>query len=169
MHPTLRKMLYLALIFFVIFVALQPYNYFCNYSNKCQGIYLSELFPSPEGETQISAIMEIKNLRNDIIFETEEPKIIYTVSGKKNIANYRIENNSDKTIRFRPEFYVEPKEFKKYVIRRECLCFREYKLRRGEVILVHSSFKIDPAIEKDPIFIRDKPNIRIGYLAKKTD
>lgn len=164
MNPILRRLLYLALIFFVILVLLQPYNRFCSSSGKCEGIYLSDFIPHHEGDLQISILMEAQNKRGDIDFETVEPQLIYTVSGRKNIANYRIRNTSNHTVIFRPKFYVEPQEFTKYLIRRECLCSREFKIKKGETIVVRSIFKIDPEIEKDPAFNKDKPYIRIGYI-----
>lgn len=166
MHPILRRLLYLALIFFVIFVGLQPYNRFCNYSGKCNGIYLTDLIPGQEGKVPINAILEVRNQRGDFTFEVDEPQIIFTVSGRVNTGNYRIQNTENHTVTFRPEFYVQPKAFEKYVIRRECLCFREYSVKKGESLLVRSVFKIDSAIEKDPLFNKNEPNIVVGYSVK---
>ncbi len=165
MNPILRRLLYLSLIFFVIFVVLQPYNRFCSYSGKCEGIYVSDLVWQREGNLQINIIMEAQNKRADIDFETIDPKLIYTVSGRKNIANYRITNTSNNTVIFRPKFYVEPQSLAQYLIRRECLCSQEYSVKKGQTLVVRSIFKIDPAIEKDLLFNKDQPIIRIGYIA----
>ncbi|MDX2082607.1 MAG: cytochrome c oxidase assembly protein [Rickettsiales bacterium] len=163
MHPFLRKIVLLALIFFAIFCILQPYNRFCINSGKCNEIYLSDLIPDREGKTQINIIAEVKNYRTDLDFALQNPQPISTVSGKKNIVNYRIQNLTDHNITFRPDFYVEPKEFEDYVIRRACLCAREYEIKKGETIFLRSVFKIDRRIDDDLILKENNNSVKIGY------
>ncbi len=163
MHPVLRKFVYLALTFLVLLVALQPYNRFCNFSGKCSAIYLSDLLPTTEGGTQILVVMEAMNYRSDLDFEVFEPRTLNTVSGKKNTVTYRVKNLSDHEIKFRPEFYVEPKEFEKYVSRQECLCFREHLIKKGEELILPTTFKLKSEIDADPIFKETDAQFRIGY------
>lgn len=166
MPKILRTLLYLALIFFVIFLLSQPYNWFCHSSGKCDGIYLSDFAIEKEGEYQIITLLEVKNYRTDISFEAKEPRLIYTTTGKKNVVNYQIRNLTNTKIKFRPKFYIEPKQFDKYLIRRDCLCFREYNLDAGETLDLHSIFKFDSTLELDPEFNKNGMQIRIGYEAR---
>jgi cytochrome c oxidase assembly protein Cox11 len=166
MPPLLRKLVYLALIFLVILVGLQPYNRFCQSSGKCQTVYVSDFLPSPEGNVEINIVAEVLNYRSDIDFEVFSHSDPTTVSGRKNTVTYSVRNISNQEVKFRPEFYVEPKELEKYVVQRECLCFREYTLKKGEELMLSSVFKIKSGIENDPIFKKMEGEIRIGYTQK---
>lgn len=166
MHPILRWSLYLSLIIFVGFVAIRPYNWFCKISTKCTEINIADLMPSVEGNQPIRAAMEARNYRADIEFEVIDPKMINTVSGRKNTVTYSVKNLSDHTVKFRPEFSVEPKEFKEYVARQECLCFREYSLAKGESMVIPASFKFKSAIDEE-LTKKKIDLIQIIYTAKK--
>lgn len=164
MNKFLKTLLYVALIFFVIFVAIQPYNWFCNLSKKCSAVKISKIFNEKEGNRQINIFMEAIDLRDDLDFEVVDPKMIMTVSGRDNKVFYRVTNLSKKTVTFRPQFRIEPAEYAKYVDREECLCFREYKIETGEELLLPASFKIKGKINSENA---DKSlNIRLIYTAK---
>ncbi len=164
MHPILRQLVYLALIFFLILSAIPPYNWICKISEKCNGFTLENFLPSTQGNKPITAFMEVVNNRQDIEFEVIEPKMLNTVSGKKNSVIYRVKNVSNHTIKFRPEFSVEPKEMVKYISRQECLCFREYSIKRGETIELPATFKFKSKIDKD--FADKDVAVRMIYTAK---
>ncbi len=165
MNKFLKALLYTALIFFVIFAAIQPYNWFCNLSKKCSAVKVSKFLSEKEGNRQITIFMEAIDLRDDIDFEVLDPKMIMTVSGRDNKVFYRVTNLSNKTVNFRPEFRIEPSDYAKLVDREECLCFREYKIEKGEELILPASFKIKGKINKEPA---DKNlTIRLIYTAKK--
>ena len=167
MSPVLRALLYLALTFFAIFLAIKPYNWFCQISEKCHELVLANLIPEAEGNHQIKVLMEARDEREDIDFEVVEPKMFNTVSGRKNETTYRIKNITKHSVKFRPEFSVEPKEFTKYINRQECLCFREYKIEEGEQIIVPASFYIKGKINAEDAN-KENLTIRIIYTAKKS-
>lgn len=167
MNPILRSLVYLALIFFTIFVAIKPYNWICHLSKKCNEIVFDNLIPGVEGNQEITAIMEVIDQRDDIEFEVDEPKMLHTVSGRKNIVTYHIQNISKDTVKIRPKFSVEPKEAEKYISRQECLCFREYKLKKGEAILVPTSFKFKSKLDQEIAEKKIGSKIRIIYTATK--
>lgn len=164
MRPITRFFLYSFGIFFILFVALQPFNWFCQISRKCQKVYLLDLIPSFEGDTKINVVLEIKNFRKDLEFIVNDVDTITTVSGRKNTVNYKVKNNSNRVIKFKPKFYTEPKSLSKYINSRDCLCFEEYKLQKGEELDLQASFRIDADVEKDGDFTGLENNtIVVGY------
>ena len=165
MSPILRALVYLALIFFTIFVAVKPYNWVCRFSKKCNEIVFDNFIPSIEGNQEITTIMEAVDQRDDVEFEVDEPKILYTVTGRKNVVTYHIKNISRDTIKIRPKFSVEPKEAEKFISRQECLCFREYKLKRGETIVVPTSFTFKSKLEQAIAEKKISTTIKITYTA----
>jgi cytochrome c oxidase assembly protein Cox11 len=166
MHPKLRNISYALAAIIIILLALQPYNRLCQYSGRCSQIYLSDLLPSREGTETITAFMEVLNYRSDLDFEVFEPRNLETVSGRKNTVTYRIKNLTDRTIKFRPQFSVQPKELEKYLVRSECLCFREHTLKKGEELILPTIFKFKSAISKDQVFKDNFREIRIIYSLK---
>ena len=151
MNPILRRLLYLALLFFMILTVIYPYNWFCKMSAKCDEIVYSNWIPTTEGNRQITALMEVHNKSTDIDFEVDEPKMLNTVSGRKNQVFYRIQNISNHKVKFRPQFLVEPKEFAKFVSRDGCLCFKEYTIKQGEELILPVSFKFKSKINDEAV------------------
>ncbi len=165
MSPILRRLLYVTLACFLLLALLNPYNWICRMSGKCNEIILSNILPTVEGNRQITVVMEAINQRSDIEFEAIDPKLFLTVSGRKNSTTYRVKNLSDQTVKFRPEFTIEPKEMSKYISRDQCLCFREYKIKKGEEIILPVSFRLKSKIDQDQT-IKPGLMIRLVYTAK---
>lgn len=161
MHPTLRIAVRITLFFLIIFVAVQPFNLFCKITSKCQPFYFSYYLPKLEGKTPINVALEVTNYRKDLDFSASEPAIA-TVGGRKNIATYFVKNLSDREIRFRPALQIEPENLDKYVIRYECLCSNEYKLKKNEFLELKMRFEISKKIEKEQGFLEDGV-IKIRY------
>ncbi len=166
MHPKLRLFLRLAVICAVIFFAIQPFNWFCNISKKCQPIDISFSLPFNEGKEKINVAMEISNYRQDLEFTALKPQIL-TVTGRKNTVNYRAKNISTHKIKFRPTLTIEPENFDEYIKRYGCLCAQEYSLDPGEEITLKMSFALDKKLTADE-FYRSKENmvIKIRYSVK---
>ena len=164
MHPILRRLVYLSLIFFLILAVIPPYNWICKMSGKCSGIVFENFLPSTEGNKEITAFMEVMNYRQDIEFEVVDPKMLHTVSGRKNSVIYHVKNLAGHAVKFRPEFSVEPKEMAKYISRDECLCFREYSMKKGEEIELPATFTFKSKIDKD--FAGKDITVRMIYTAK---
>lgn len=163
MRPLTRFFIYSIALFLVIIIAMKPYNWFCQVSTKCQKVYVSDLFPSFEGNNDIDIVLEIKNYNADLDFLIMGYDTISTVSGRKNVVKYQIKNLTDNTINFRPKFYIEPKKLAKYVNLTDCLCFEKYSIDGGKELNLQASFKIDSDI--DELFLEEEAlDITIGYI-----
>lgn len=172
MHPLIRILFRGALLFLLLFALIQPFNWFCNISQKCQPFYFSYYFPKTQGTEPIDVSFEITNYRDDLEFSALEPNLT-TVTNKKNIVTFYAKNLSNRLIKFRPNLQIDPANFDEYVIRYECLCMREYKLKKGESLELKMRFEIDAAIENEEKFIVDNSaksktdrTIKIKYRIK---
>lgn len=142
MHPVLKIILRLAIIFAVIFTVIQPYNWFCQIERSCEPFYFSYYYPKREGIKPITIRFVIQNYREDLDF-TVDQQTLETVSGRKNTVTYHAKNLSNRVIRFRPKLQVRTESFAKYLTRYECPCFHEYKLKKGEEIELKMKFMVD--------------------------
>ncbi len=158
MRPITRFFLYFVLIFCVLLpVALRPYNWFCQSSGKCQKIYLSDFLPSFEGSTKIKINLEAISYRKDLTFMVYGYDTITTVSGRKNVVNYKVKNLSNRDMSFRPKFTVTPQDVEGLVKRRDCLCFEEHIIKKGEELNLQSSFELES--EADDYFLQEKGDV----------
>lgn len=143
---------------------MRPYNWFCQVSNKCAKIYISDFMPSIEGNIDINIVLEAINYNNKLDFIVDGYDTITTVSERKVVVKYKVKNLSKKDINFRPKFSVTPEEFTKYIKRNDCLCFEDHEIEAGKEITLQFSFRIDSDIEEDPNFYNNEnQSIRIGY------
>lgn len=171
MSPKLRPFFYLAAAILIIFIAIKPYNWFCQLTSKCQQFYLSELMErddNAEGAQNINIIFQVKNT-NPKVSLTASNHAISTLTGKYITVDYKAKNLYDGMAKFKIQFYVKPKELEEWVKRRDCLCFNTYKLKNGETIDLHSSFKIIKGIETSEYFDLNKDakmEIIIGYVVR---
>lgn len=166
MNPLLRLLIRCAVIFAIIYAAIQPFNWYCQLTQKCKSFNLAETFSfEKEGFTSIKVDFEVTSYREDLEFLPLESSII-TVTGRKNSMTYHAKNLSTHMIRFRPTLKVEPQVFEQYITRYECLCSHVYKLKVGEAIQPEMRFAISSKILENPLFKEmrqnDKP-IKIRY------
>jgi cytochrome c oxidase assembly protein Cox11 len=174
MNPKLRPFAYFLLSILFLFLLTKPYNWFCNFSKRCPQIYISELLPSREGKINIQAEVEVRNYRRDIEFEALDPLEFNTVSGRTIIVKYRIKNISEKFIKFRPKFYAESNNAKRFdllefVRSYECLCFKDIKLKANQEVVVQSILKFDPYMESYMEEIFEGSNVmdvKFGYILR---
>lgn len=136
-HLTIR----LALIFTVIFIALQTFNGFCKITQKCSPFYFSYYLHEEEGNNPYKVVFGIDNPNANLQFEAIEPSIT-TVANRNNVATYRIKNISNHFINFRIKLHVDPEIAKNDVIIYQCLCDSSYKLKKGEERILEMKFKI---------------------------
>lgn len=160
-----RLTIRLVIIFIVITVAAQPYNWYCQLTQNCQPFYWSYYIPKTEGTQPINVEMEITSYREDLEFRVENPSLT-TVSNRKNIAIYHMKNLSDHPISVRPKLQIEPANLEKYITRYECLCFHEYKLKKGEEITLKMRFEIKEEIYRDSTFNEAGSRVKIRYRVK---
>ena len=153
MHPLIRILFRLIALFLVIFMLVQPFNWFCKISGKCQPFYFSYYIPSQQGIEPIEVSFEVTNLRSDLDLAADRSPIT-TVSGKKNSVIYYAKNISDHEVNFRPRLIVEPESLDKYITRYQCLCSNDYTLKPGEQKTLEMRFAINHKIEKDAVFKR---------------
>ncbi len=163
MRPIFRIPLYGALILLLFFVLAQPYNIFCNLTKKCEALYLSSLLPVREGKEPINIVYEVNSRRGDMDFIPVE-KELETVTGRKNIVHYKVTNVAKHLIRFRPIFYVKPDKVLRFIDRNDCICYHEYKLKKGETIELKLEYRINSDFDKmrDELKV-DKDPIVIGF------
>jgi cytochrome c oxidase assembly protein Cox11 len=147
MSPIFRIFLRIAVVLFVLFFAIQPYNWFCALTSSCESFHLSSLIPKKEGTMPLEVFLEIRSYNQNLVFEPLEPSVT-TVTNKKTTVTYRVKNTSKRVIRFRPNLIVEPKSFEKYLVRYECLCSHLYKLKGGEERELTMRFEISDDIDE---------------------
>ncbi len=143
---------YIIALIVLAFIALQPYNYFCNFSNKCQPIYISSYLPEIKGKEEVSLIFVSISKNPDIEINANTPHLI-TLTGKTNSITYNIINTSERAVEFKPQMEITPNIFQKYWIRYECLCSKKYHLKPNETLQITMRFKVDRSIEQDQEFI----------------
>lgn len=160
MNPALLLTIRLLAVLLIAFFAIQPFNWFCQISQKCQPFFLSYYFPKEIGKRirlSVNALDYSDKVEFTVIKPDEE-----TYTNNKESAIYHVKNISKKTINFRPTLIVEPKYVAKYLIRYQCLCLHKYRLKAGEEIEMKMEFMIDKKIENDERFNKDEL-INIGY------
>ena len=160
MNPLLLIAIRFAAILTIAFFAIQPFNWFCQISQKCQPFFLSYYFPKEIGK-QIKLSVNALDYSEKVEFTVLKPEG-ESYTNWKTLAIYHVKNISKKTINFRPALIVEPKYVEKYLIRYQCLCLHKYRLKAGEEIDMKMEFMIDKKIENDERFNKDEL-INIGY------
>jgi cytochrome c oxidase assembly protein Cox11 len=168
MNKYLKILLYVTLFFSLVFISIQPYNRFCNLSNKCEGIYFFDLFEKKSNQT-INLIFEAENNDPNISIEVLEQKTATTNLNQKFTIIYQIHNKSNRKMIVRPNLLVKPANLEKYLIKRECLCFKKHKLAVKEAIIVKAVFKISSDIAKEENFNLEKDFLSVGYSIDKTN
>ncbi len=146
------------------FIMIQPFNYICKFTNKCDPIILSFYLPKKIGQEEFRIIFEAKDNHEDIDFSVLE-KSVTKKTGSDLKIYYEAANFTDHDIEIRPMPYIIPQEAKKYVKFYECLCFKKHKVKKGQVVKLPVLLRLDPAIETDPYF-EDIPAVRVGYEVK---
>lgn len=147
MHPLLALIIRAAIIFTILFLIIQPYNWYCRISQKCQGFHTTSFLPKIEGKDPIDVFFEVTNTDDDIIFESNY-SVIQTVFNRVNTVSFTAENLSNRIIFFKPRLVVSPEDYEKHINLIDCLCFHEYKVKPGEKITMEMKFSIDTSIVK---------------------
>ncbi|OFW80433.1 MAG: hypothetical protein A2887_03370 [Alphaproteobacteria bacterium RIFCSPLOWO2_01_FULL_40_26] len=163
MHPLIRLTIRLAIISFIIVAAIQPFNWFCQLTQKCQPFYFSYYIPKHQGWTPIDIVIETTNYYENIEFSAQEPAIT-TFPNKKTAILYNIKNLGKTPVRIRPKLIVEPQYAEKYLTKYECLCMREIRLKAKEEKELKMEFEINREIEHDAEFEKNPDKvIKIRY------
>ena len=125
----------------IILFAIQPYNWFCKISSKCESLEISRLLPTFEGDEPVNVVFEITNYREGLKL-VPEIDMITTVKGRINEVTYHVKNTSNKLIKFRTVFEANPKKIIPHIKRHQCLCYQRYKLKKGEELTLKASFTL---------------------------
>jgi cytochrome c oxidase assembly protein Cox11 len=147
MNPFVRLTIRLVIIFAIIFVAIQPYNWFCGITSKCTPFYFSYYLNGREGKFPVNVNFGVRNFRESLEFEAINQNIS-TFTNRNNTITYRVKNNSNRFIRFRIKLKVMPTFLEKDVTIYQCLCGKEYKLLKGEERILEMKFKVNKRIEE---------------------
>lgn len=168
MNPLLKLIIRFAIVFVVIFIAIQPYNWFCGLTQKCDSFHFSYLIPKKEGFDQFKFQLGAINYSGKFSFESVD-KTLSTVINRKNTIHYHAKNLSKKTVYLRPKLLITPPEFEPHIKIYDCLCSKVYKLKKGEEIDLKMTFVIKSSINDLPL-IEDYRNtekiIGLGYFVK---
>ena len=148
MHPYLKISLKLLVAFAVIFFLVQPFNWYCQLTQKCQPFYLTYYFPKKEGTQTITAFISGQSRFRDIDFVSDR-YAVETVANRKNIVKFTLKNNSKKITYVFPKMTVNPPSAKDYIINYECPCFQSFRLKPKEVLIVNYEFEFNDKIEND--------------------
>jgi cytochrome c oxidase assembly protein Cox11 len=163
MHPVIRFFIRITIILAIILFAIQPFNWFCQISQSCKPFFFSYYIPKQKGDIAIDVIFEVMNYNEALHFYNEKSNLT-TFTNSKNIITYHAKNTSEKPISFRPKLIIEPEYAEKYLIRYQCLCMQELKLKKGETANLKMEFEIDKKIENDENFKKqNEKKITIRY------
>ena len=143
------------------FLMIQPFNYICRLTDKCYPIILSYYLPKSTGKERYEVFFMTKDRSKELQF-TAASRYAVVHAGEDFSVIYRVKNISDHDIKFRPMPYMIPDEASKFIKFYECLCFREHKIKAGEVTTFAVRMNLDRAIEKDPLFAQSR-TIVMGY------
>jgi cytochrome c oxidase assembly protein Cox11 len=175
MNQFLSLAIRLAVIFAVIFFLVQPYNWFCQITQKCSPFFFSYLIPSFEGKNPIEIELIAKNYNREIEFTALQPHIT-TVSNRIVTATYKIKNVSGRFVRFRIKLIPEgPVAANEYTTIYQCLCNKEYKLVKGEEKILEMKLKLNSDLDKalfenknfDQKYYKKAETIKISYEVLK--
>ena len=158
MNPFLKFILRLSALFLLIFVIVQPYNWFCKLTENCKIIEFSNYIPRSEGTNNVTFNFQTLNRDKNIKFFANQNEL-RTVANRRNIVKFTIKNNGKRFIEFSPRMIIEPQSAAKYIKRSQCLCFKKYKLKSGESKILEMEFMVSKKIDKEQL----KEN---GLLAK---
>ena len=143
------------------FLMIQPFNLICRATDKCQPIILSYYLPKFTGKEQYEIFFLAKDRSKEVRLEVLSRSAIIA-SGADAAVEYKLINVTDHDVKIVPRPFITPDEAAKYIKFYECLCSREHKVKKGESIKMVARFRLDRAIENDPLFT-DNHNIALGY------
>jgi len=94
-----------------------------------------------------------QNFHEMIDFEILSKDTIATYTNKTMVINYKVTNNYQKIVYFRPKLKIWPPQFEQYIEKYQCLCMEEQNIRAGESKTLKMVFAISDEIESDPLFV----------------
>jgi cytochrome c oxidase assembly protein Cox11 len=156
-----KIVVYLVAILLIALLLIKPFNFFCNLSSKCHPIILSYYLPTKKGTQNFEVNFEAKNHLSSVEFKALSQKTMIR-TGQNITIIFTAKNLSNYPIKIRPEYFIEPENANKYITRYECLCLKEHTIMVGQEIQMPFRIKIDPEIEKDQYFTKNKI-INIGF------
>ena len=137
-------------MFLLAFASVPLYNLFCKvtgYGGTVQEtLYPSEIVIDKEIKVRFNADKE-KNL--GVYFQPVKRSIV-TKLGKTNSIEYKITNNSNKTIEAIASYNVTPQKAGIYFNKLDCFCYEENTILPGETISLPVTFFISPNLQDDP-------------------
>ncbi len=148
MPPLLRIGIRIALAIIIICFIIQPYNWFCHLSQSCRPFYFSYYLPKKEGKKEFDMEFLTTSYREDIKFFAQEAAI-KTPTNRKHVVTFHIQNLSKKFISIRPKLIITPKEVEKYLVRYQCPCLQQLKLKGLEEKTLTLEFEIDKKFEDE--------------------
>jgi cytochrome c oxidase assembly protein Cox11 len=166
--PLLRPVVKTVIFIFIGFMAIQPYNWICKASDKCEGFYLVDLFdllPKFGKKVQANILVDVVNNREALTLEALEVVAARNIDGSIQSFQFKAKNNTNSNLEFELDFFVEPRTLEKYIIKRHCLCSARQKLKPNQEKILTMKLKIDNDIIDDSNFRVDE-GLRIGYRVK---
>ena len=154
-HKFTKNTIYICLgIALIIFLAIQPYNLFCKVTKNCRQLGFSNIIPAKIGAQKIDFEFGFEmdeDLAKKISIEILQENIV-AISGK-DIENFYIAKNSgEENLILGSMFQVKPKWVNEYLVRSECICFKEQNISAESSAKMPLYFKVKAEIEKDERF-----------------
>ncbi len=166
MNPLIKYILYLVSIALIAFIAIKPYNIYCNISGKCGKFSLVKFMPSNEGYGKVRVKFVTIDNESHIDLQAYQSEL-YTKPGRVNSIKYDMTNISTtikNPVKFNIKYDVFPAEYKKYVKIYNCLCGKNYKLKNGKSKREEVVFKIKKEFEEEILYDEvDLLEIEIRY------
>ena len=88
--------------------------------------------------------------------------------GKTNSVEYKISNNTNKTIEVIASYNVTPQKAGIYFNKLDCFCYEESTLRPGQTMSLPVTFFISPDLYEDPN-TKEIKSITLSYTFFDTD
>ena len=137
-------------MFLLSFASVPLYNLFCKvtgYGGTIQQVNQpSDIISSKKIKVRFNADKE-KNL--GVYFQPIK-RVLTTNLGKTNSVEYKISNNTNKTIEVIASYNVTPQKAGIYFNKLDCFCYEESTLSPGQTMILPVTFFISPDLYDDP-------------------
>ena len=137
-------------MFLLSFASVPLYNLFCKvtgYGGTIQQVNQpSDIISSKKIKVRFNADKE----RNLGVYFQPIKRVLTTNLGKTNSVEYKISNNTNKTIEVIASYNVTPQKAGIYFNKLDCFCYEESTLSPGQTMILPVTFFISPDLYDDP-------------------
>jgi len=146
MPPYFRLAIRIIAVIAIITLAAQPYNWYCSLTQECRAFSFSYFIPKREGKREFNVEIQAQNYFENIEFYPEVREIV-TPTNRKQKVIFHIKNLSKKYVILRPKILIQPEPVEKYIVKYQCPCGQQIRLKGLQEITSELEFEIDSELE----------------------